>query len=498
MSTTMDLLLNEPFTGSMSADEARLRSIFTGCSDMVFHAFTTATQAPVLCIYCVGLCDTERLERQVLAPLQQSAANVTVTVGASHETTHGAPSALGHDETMRGIRPSEAPMSSVQTVHTIGQAVQALMDGGALLLMDGKTSGTVYPLYKTPNRTPQEPAAESTVRGARDGFTESLDVNLSLLRKRIKTPSLKLKKMTVGEYTSTQVALVYVEGIIDPSLLEEAESRLKRLNLKEVLESQYIEEAIIDQKHSPFPQMMSTERPDVVASNVLEGRFALIVDGTPFSLIAPVTLFSMLQSPEDYFQDQYMSVFIRWLRYLFYVLSLLLPSAYVAITTFHQEMIPTVLMLSIAKAREEIPFPALVEAFIMEISFEALREAGVRLPKQVGSAVSIVGALIIGQAATSAGIVSAPMIIIVAITGIASFMIPRYAASIVTRLLRFPMMLLAGTLGLTGVMLGLILIVIHLSSLRSFGVPYLSPATPTSVRSLKDVWWRPSPKGSPK
>lgn len=193
-----------------------------------------------------------------------------------------------------------------------------------------------------------------------------------------------------------------------------------------------------------------------------------------------------------------MSVFVRWLRYLFYVLSLLLPSAYVAITTFHQEMIPTVLMLSIAKAREEIPFPALVEAFIMEISFEALREAGVRLPKQVGSAVSIVGALIIGQAATSADIVSAPMIIIVAITGIASFHDSavcgqhRYASA------RFPMMLMAGTMGLTGVMLGLILIVIHLSSLRSFGVPYLSPATPTSVRSLKDIWWRPSPKGSPK
>lgn len=291
MSTNMDLLLNEPFTGSMSADEARLKSIFTGCSDMVFHAFAAASQAPVLCIYCVGLCDTERLERQVLAPLQQSAANVTVTVSASYETTQGTPDDLGHDETMRGPRLSEAPMSSVQTVHTIGQAVQALMDG--------ETSGTVYPLYKTPNRTPQEPAAESTVRGARDGFTESLDVNLSLLRKRIRTPSLKLKKMTVGEYTSTQVALVYVEGIIDPSLLKEAESRLNRLNLKEVLESQYIEEAIIDQKHSPFPQMMSTERPDVVASNVLEGRFALIVDGTPFSLIAPVTLFSMLQSPED-------------------------------------------------------------------------------------------------------------------------------------------------------------------------------------------------------
>lgn len=322
-------------------------------------------------------------------------------------------------------------------------------------------------------------------------------MNMSLLRKRLKTPALKIHTRNMGDRTNTSISLVYMEGIIDPKLVKEVETRLGDLKLRDVLESQYIEEGIVDQRYSPFPQMIATERPDVVVSNLLEGRFAILVDGTPFTLIAPVTIFSMLQSSEDYYQNVFMSVFVRWLRYIFFVLSMLLPSAYVAITTFHQEMIPTVLLLSIARAREEIPFPALVEALIMEIAFEALREAGVRLPKQVGSAVSIVGALIIGQAATSAGIVSAPMIIIVAITGIASFMIPRYAASIATRLLRFPMMFLAGTLGLTGVMLGVILVVIHLSSLRSFGTPYLSPVAPTMAKELKDVWWRPSPRNKP-
>lgn len=456
--------LDLPLTGHLVHDEETLRAVFADCSDVIFHSFETAGFTPALCVYCFGLCDAERLERQVLTPIQEV-----------------------------GIEAAQVPMASVKTVETSTQAAEAILEGEALLLLEGSNVATTYPLYKAANRSTEEPLAESTVRGARDGFTESLATNLSLIRKRLKTPSLKFRTRTIGERSNTSVTLAYVEGVIDFKLVEEVEKRLDQLRVRDVLESQYIEEDIIDQRHSPFPQMIATERPDVVASNLLEGRFAIFVDGTPFTLIAPVTLFSMLQSPEDYYQYALMSVFLRWLRYSFYVLSLLLPSAYVAITTYHQEMIPTVLLLSIAKAREEIPFPALVEALIMEIAFEALREAGVRLPKQVGSAVSIVGALIIGQAATTAGIVSAPMIIIVAITGIASFMIPRYAASIATRLLRFPVMILAGTLGLTGVMLGIIVIVIHLSSLRSFGTPYLSPLAPTMSKEVKDVWWRPSP-----
>lgn len=458
-----------PLTGDLAIDEETLRAVFTDCSDVIFHSFETAGFTSALCVYCVGLCDTERLERQVLTPVQEI-----------------------------GMEAAQVPLSSVKTVETAKQAAEAILEGEALLLLEGSNVATTYPLYKAANRSTEEPLAESTVRGARDGFTESLATNLSLVRKRLKTPALKFRTRTVGESSNTSIALAYVEGVIDASLVKEVEQRLDRLRVRDILESQYIEEDIIDQRFSPFPQMIATERPDVVASNLMEGRFAILVDGTPFTLVAPVTLFSMLQSPEDYYQYVFMSVFLRWLRYVFYVLSLLLPSAYVAITTYHQEMIPTVLLLSIARAREEIPFPALVEALIMEIAFEALREAGVRLPKQVGSAVSIVGALIIGQAATTAGIVSAPMIIIVAITGIASFMIPRYSASISTRLLRFPIMLLAGTLGLIGVMLGIILIVIHLSSLRSFGAPYLSPVAPTNAKGLKDLWWRPAPWNKPR
>jgi hypothetical protein len=232
---------------------------------------------------------------------------------------------------------------------------------------------------------------------------------------------------------------------------------------------------------------MNTERVDVVTYSLLEGRVAIIVDGSPTVLIAPMSFFALLQAPEDYHQRSMIATVIRWMRYLFVGMSLLLPSLYVAVLTFHQEMLPTALLLSVAASREEIPFPALVEALMMEVTFEALREAGIRLPKQVGSAVSIVGALVIGQAAISAGLVSSPMVMVVALTGISSFLIPRFAAGISLRMLRFPMIFLAGTLGLLGIMLGIIGIVVHVCSLRSFGVPYLQPIAPMKVSGLLDT-----------
>ena len=320
--------------------------------------------------------------------------------------------------------------------------------------------------------------AEGGIRGSREGFIESLQVNTSLLRRIIKSPALKLQSMKIGKYTKTNVVVAYIDGLVDQTLIEEITNRLQRIEIDGILESGYIEEMIEDNPYSPFPQLLATERPDVACAHLLEGRAVILVEGTPFTLIAPISFFSLIQSHEDYYNRFMVGSLIRWLRYVFLGISLLLPSLYVAVLTFHQEMVPTALMLSVAASREAVPFPAIVEALIMEITFEALREAGVRLPKQIGSAVSIVGALVIGQASVQAGLVSAPMVIVVAITGIASFMIPRYATGIAIRMLRFPIILLAGTLGLLGIMMGIIAIVIHLCSLRSFGVPYLAPLAP--------------------
>ena len=300
--------------------------------------------------------------------------------------------------------------------------------------------------------------------------------------------------MTIGDLSKTDVVISYIEGIVPEGVLSEVRQRLNRIQIDGVLESGYIEEFIEDATFSPFPTVQYTERPEVVAANLLEGKVAILVDGTPFVLIVPMTFWGALNASEDYYERFMIATVLRWIRLTFGFIALALPSLYVALISFQQEMVPTTFLISIAKSQEATPFPAVVEAFLMEVMFEGLREAGVRLPKAVGSAVSIVGALVLGQAAVQAGIISAPMVIVVATTGIASFTIPRFNLGIGIRMLRFPLLALAGTLGFFGITVGLLLVLLHMASLRSFGIPYFSPLAPFTRGSIRDVlvrapWW---------
>lgn len=315
-----------------------------------------------------------------------------------------------------------------------------------------------------------------------------------MIRRKIKSPTLKMEQQIIGNYTKTKVVIGYLEGICKPEIIEEIKQRIGRIQMDGVLGSSYIEENIDDFPLSPFPQAQKTERSDVVAAALLEGRAVIFIDGTPIPLIVPVSFTILLQSPEDYYQRYISGNFVRWLRMIYLVVSLLFPSFYIALTTFHPVMIPSDLLLSVAAARDLVPFPAIVEAFLMELAFEALREAGLRTPKAIGQAISILGALVIGQAAVQAGIVSAPMVIIVSITGIASFIVPYFDLGFTIRLLRFPIMILSGTFGIFGLMIGCLLIYIHLVHLRSFGMPYLAPIAPLRKNDLKDTflrapWW---------
>ncbi|GAA3330635.1 hypothetical protein GCM10020331_084000 [Ectobacillus funiculus] len=269
-----------------------------------------------------------------------------------------------------------------------------------------------------------------------------------------------MEAIKVGRLSNTNIVITYLDGVVEPSLVAEVRERLRRIDIDAILESGYIEELIGDNPFSVFPQVNNTERPDKVAANLLEGKIGILIDNTPFALIMPITFFyEMLQSSEDYYQHFMVSTVIRWLRFCMIGIALLLPSLYIAITTYHPEMLPTTLLLSVASGRETVPFPAFVEALIMEISFEGLREAGVRLPRTVGQAVSIVGALVIGQAAVQAGIVSATMVIVVSITGISSFIFPVFfSQGIAIRLLRFPMMICAATLGLYGILVAILIL----------------------------------------
>lgn len=467
----------------MNDNLQKIQNIYRDCIDVIFRSFKIGGHTSAVLIYINGLANMEEMNENVLRPLMEK--NSDSRQGASPTEQLNATSLLEQQLTV----------AKVNKVQTIGECVQYIAAGSPVLLIDGQSEGFALGLSEWEKRPIEEPIAESVIRGPREGFIESLETNLSLLRRRIRSPLLKTKSVTLGKYIKTQVVICYMEGITPEAFVTEAEKRLQRIELDGVLESGYIEELIEDHPYSPFPQVLNTERPDVAIANLLEGRIVIMQDGSPFVLVMPVSFYSLIQSSEDYYQRALISALIRWLRYLFLLISLLLPSAYIAILTFHQEMIPTTLLLTVAASRERIPFPALVEALIMEVVFEALREAGVRLPKQTGAAVSIVGALVIGQAAVQAGLVSAPMIMIVALTGIASFTIPRFTAGIALRMLRFPMMFLAGSLGLLGIMLGLLLILIHMASLRSLGVPYLNAHVPNMEHQAKDVltrtpWWK--------
>jgi len=347
-------------------------------------------------------------------------------------------------------------------------------------------------LKEWPNRGVQEPVAESLVRGPREGFTETLRFNTSLIRRRIRTPRLKFDMSEVGLHTKTHICVTYIDGLVNPATVAEIKRRVQDIEIDGVLESGYIEDYIKDDYRTPFVLLDRTERPDKVCAALLDGRAAIVVDNTPFALIAPAVFPEFMQSTEDYYEG---TEYIRPFRWLALIMTLTLPSLYVAITTFHQEMIPSSLALSIAAQREGVPFPAVVEALIMEVIFDLLREGGLRMPQPLGSVMGIVGAVVIGQAAVAAGIVSPFIVIIVAGTAISSFLIPNYSSSFAIRLLRYPMLFLAGAFGLVGIFLGLMFLLLHLASLRSFGVPYLYPLAPAVPGEWQDVfirapWWK--------
>jgi spore germination protein KA len=363
----------------------------------------------------------------------------------------------------------------------------SILSGETVILVDGYPYGFALNTIGGNNRAVEEPTTQSVVRGPREGFNESISTNISLIRKRIKSPNLWLETMTIGKVTQTAIGVMYINGIVNDKLIAEVNERLERIDIDGILESGNIEELIQDETFTPFPTLYNTERPDVIAAGLLEGRVAILVDGTPFVLLAPALFVQFYQSAEDYYQRAEFASLIRILRYICFFISLLGPSLYIGITTFHQELLPSSLLFSLAAQREGIPFPAFVEALLMEITFEILREAGVRLPKTVGQAVSIVGALVIGQAAVEAGLVSPAMVIVVAITAISNFVIPAFNMGISIRIIRFLLMVLAASFGLFGVTVGLIGIVQHLCSLRSFGVPYMSPMAPFIFADQKDT-----------
>lgn len=324
----------------------------------------------------------------------------------------------------------------------------------------------------------------------REGFTEDLRTNIVLLRRRLRTPAFRSERFVIGRQSQTQVQLVYLDGIARDEVVAEIRDRIQKIDIDAILDSNYIDELISDNPRSPFPSLQRTERPDRVVADLLEGRVALIVDGSPIVLSGPTTLLGLLQTSEDYYLRYHAASFAREIRWIAAFIGLLAPSVYVAILSYHHELIPTQLLFTVAAGREGVPFPPFFEALLMETAFEILREAGLRMPQQIGPALSIVGVLVIGDAAVRAGLVSPLMIVVVGMTAIATFALPSNDLANAIRILRFPTMGMAAILGLFGVIVSTMLIAALLISSRSLGIPMLSPYIPLWRRGLKDAMVR--------
>ncbi|OMF25818.1 hypothetical protein BK133_21085 [Paenibacillus sp. FSL H8-0548] len=419
---------------------------------------------PTLIIWIDGLINKQNLNENIISPLLNGSRQINI---------------LDQDEeTVRFISNSLITTTEVLHISTNEKLIPLLINGWSIVIIEGIDLMIAANTQGLETRNIDEPASASVIRGPRDGFVESIDVNISLIRRRVRNKMVRVENHCIGNISNTKIAMMYLHNRAHPDTVLEIRKRLEHIDIDAILESQYIEDLIKDSPYSFFPTVYSTERPDDVAGAILEGRVAIIVDGTPFALVLPCTLFHLLKTTEDLYLAYPIATFIRWLRFTGFLITLLLPASYLGVLTYHPEMLPPQLLSSILSARDGVPFPLLMETFLMELTFEGLREASIRMPKSIGSAISIVGALVIGESAVKAGIISSPSVIVVAGTAIASFTIPSISLSATIRLLRFVMIILASFLGLYGIMIGLFLLGIHLTSIKSVGMPYLAPFAP--------------------
>lgn len=369
---------------------------------------------------------------------------------------------------------------------TIEEAADGLLTGETILFVDGFAQAVKIPDNGYPRMSLSEADSEKVIRGSNEGFSDSVKQNAALIRKRVRSPKVKVKQLKTGIRSNTNVYLVYMDDLVYPGLLKEIERRMDGFEIDGVLDSGVIEQLTEEKWYSPFPQFQTTERPDRAAMSILEGRVILLVDNSPVALILPTDYNSFIRTSDDYYNRFEIASFGRMLRYVASFFAMTLPGLYLAVTNFHTQILPTTLLLSFADARRGVPFPAVIEVLIMEISFELLREAGVRLPSAMGNTIGIVGGLIIGQAAVEANLVSPIVVIVISFTALCSFAIPNEEFATAFRVLKFFFIALCAWLGFFGMLAGLLAVLIHLSHLKSFGIPYLMPFVGADLNDYED------------
>lgn len=472
--------LQQPLSSSVKANLQAVQQTLGNSDDVVVREIKIAN-LPLGLAYIEGMADKQIIDRDIIRSLLEN-------------TVWRQGTGLPLETALATLRDRTLAIGEVREAKNLAKAIDGLLEGNTVIFGEGWPAAICARTRGWETRAITEPDTEMVVRGPREGFIEDLGTNTSLIRRRLRSPHLRIEAMDIGRVTRTRVALVYLENLATKQVVDEVRRRLQAIDTDGVLESGYLEEFLEERPFSPLPQIGNTERPDTVTASLLEGRVAILTDGTPFALILPVSLNYFLQTPEDYYERWSVAIGIRFFHYLGTFLATFLPSLYIALTTFHQELIPTALAVALAGQREQVPYPAFIEALFMQIVFEIMVEAGVRLPRAMGQAISIVGTLVIGEAAVRAGLVSAAMVIVIAGTALSSFVVPSYILGLSVRMLRLPMLFLAGSLGIFGIFAGLLAILIHLVGLRSAGVPYLAPTAPFFPAEHKDVivrvpWW---------
>ena len=373
----------------------------------------------------------------------------------------------------------------LKTADNFQDAVKEILDGNSLLLVDGVTMGFIVGAKLLPNRAVMEPPTDVAVKGPREGFIEDVKTNMSLVRKRLKSPDLRFETLRVGRRSDTAVTLCYLSGTSNADVLADVKQKIQKIDVDHIPDSSYIAALISPKRHSLFHMLGSTEKPDIFCAKIAEGRVGILVDGSPIALTAPYLLTEGLQSSEDYFHSPFVSTTFRFLRLLALFVAILLPAFYVSAQLFKMQLLPLGLMLTIASSVRELPLSPNLEMFVVLFLLEVLKEASVRMPKYVGMSLSVVGALVLGETAVSAGFLSTPAIIIVAFSGICLYTVPNFVET--GGVLRWLFLLVAGSIGPFGIVLLLTFLLYYLITTDGFGAPLLAPFSPLLPRDLRDT-----------
>lgn len=459
---------------SIELNIAELESAFEDCGDFVKRKIPVGEnlENAIYVAYIDGMANKATIDDNILKPLMVLTRNA------------GLPTSFCN--ICQSLKEGGITTSDLTEADEFDKISTAVLSGDTAVFIDGSKTALIISSKGWPSRGVPAAETEVIVQGSKDAFSEGLRINTMLIRRRIRDTKLKVVQHKAGRRSQTDVALMYLDDVVRKDVLREAQKRLGVIDIDAVLDSGIIEQFIEDDSFSPFPQIQVTERPDKAASAILEGRIVIIVDNSPFVLIIPATANVFFQTSEDYNQRFEIMSLVRIVRFIAAFIAIAAPGLYIATAVYHPSMIPTLLTFKMTAARENVPFPAVIEILIMEFAFELLREAGIRLPGAVGGAVGIVGGLIIGQAAVDAGIVSPIVVIIVALTGIAGFAIPHYSLVSGFRLMKILIIASSAILGLFGFWASVIAILIHLSALTSFGFPYLYPYVSGGMNDYTD------------